>query len=301
MREAPPGVLGRVKQHVEHHRRAAECGHAVGRDGVKDRRRLDPPQTHMGGGDGYHRPGKRPTIAMKHRQGPQIDAVAPQFGGHDVGQRVQIGAAMMVDDTFGIARGPRGVIERDRVPFVTRTQADEVGVAGRDEGLILDLAARRAGKRGIVDADDRRRAVHTRDGVRDHRAELTIGDQNFAFAMRENIADGGGIETGVDRVKDRAGHRHAKMALKHLGNIGQNRRDRVAASDPPRRKRRGQTAAARAEASVIEANRAINDRDSGRINRRRAFQKTERRQGGKVGRALFQPHIIESGGFGLAM
>ena len=41
----------------------------------------------------------------------------------DVADRVQVGAAVVVDDALGIAGRARGVVERDRLPFVGRVAA----------------------------------------------------------------------------------------------------------------------------------------------------------------------------------
>ena len=43
--------------------------------------------------------------------------------------RHQVGAAMMIDDALGVAGGARGVVERDRVPFVVRHQPGEFRIA----------------------------------------------------------------------------------------------------------------------------------------------------------------------------
>ena len=130
----------RIEQHVHHDRRAAEMGDAVARDRVVDRCRLDPAQADMGTGERGDGPRKAPAVAVKHRQGPQIDRVLPHAPDQDVAERVQVGAAMVIDDAFRVAGGARGVVERDRVPI--RRPASLPGIQGhrREKGLVIQLA-----------------------------------------------------------------------------------------------------------------------------------------------------------------
>ena len=130
----------RVGQHVEHNGRAAEMGHPVLGDCPVDRPRLDPPETDMGAGQRGDRPRKAPAVAVEHRQGPEIDRMRRNRLRHLVAERVQIGAAMMVDDALGVAGRARGVVEGDRVPLVVRGFRGEFRVAGRDEVLVLNVA-----------------------------------------------------------------------------------------------------------------------------------------------------------------
>jgi hypothetical protein len=75
---------------------------------------------------------------MKHRQGPEIDRVFAHGAGHDIADREQMRTAMMIDDTFGIAGGARGIVERDGVPLIIGHFPGVGGIALRDEFLILD-------------------------------------------------------------------------------------------------------------------------------------------------------------------
>src|SRR3954447_16896886 len=79
-------------------------------------------------GDG---PGKAPAVAMKHRQGPEIDGMLPQVAGKDITDRVEIGATMMGNDALRIAGGPRRIAQRNGVPFVLRRPWGKVGVTLR--------------------------------------------------------------------------------------------------------------------------------------------------------------------------
>ena len=52
----------------------------------------------------------------------------------------QIGAAMVIDDAFRVAGRARGVVERDCVPLVLRSDFRERWIADREKRLVLDLA-----------------------------------------------------------------------------------------------------------------------------------------------------------------
>src|SRR4029077_5659617 len=99
----------RVQQQISDDRRAAEMGNALALDRREDRAGLDAPETHMSAGERGDGPRKEPAIAMEHRQGPEIDRVPRQAPHHEIADRVEISAAVMIDDAFGIAGGARGV------------------------------------------------------------------------------------------------------------------------------------------------------------------------------------------------
>src|SRR3979411_1625915 len=96
----------------------------------------------------------------------------------DVGKRVEIGAAMVIDDTLGVARGAGRVVERDRVPFIRRVHPFEFRVAAGDELLVVAFAeffATRA--ESIDDADDPYLVFGTDECTFDDRRKLGGGDQ----------------------------------------------------------------------------------------------------------------------------
>ncbi len=151
----------------------------------------------------------------------------------------------MVDDALRVAGGARGVVERDRVPFVLRRELGEIGVALGEEGLVVERAEPlAAGSLRVGDVDDQRLFVEERQGAIDRRRKFGVGDQHLGFAVAQDEGDRLGIEADVERVQHRTGHRHPEMRLKAFRHIGRHQRHRVAASDPVRRERRGEAAAA---------------------------------------------------------
>ncbi len=234
-----------VEQRVHHNRRAAQMRDAEPLDRVVDRPGLDPAQTDMGPGERGHGPRKAPAVAMEHRQRPQIDRVLRHAPHQDVAERVQIGAAMVVDDALRVAGGARGVVERNRVPFVRRGQLGESGVAGGEEGLVIERAeALAAGPSGS--------AMSMTSGFSSSRARARpITGENSVSVIRILASPCLRMKAIVSasrrmlmRVEHGAGHRHAEMRLEGFRHIGRHQRHRVAAPDPARRQRRGQAAAA---------------------------------------------------------
>ena len=110
--------VGRVDQHRQHHRRAAHVRHAVARDGREDERRIDAAQADMRAADRRDRPRVGPAAAVEHRQRPEIDGCRREPESQRVAERVEVGAAMVIDDALGIAGGARGVEQADGLPFV---------------------------------------------------------------------------------------------------------------------------------------------------------------------------------------
>ena len=93
----------RVEQRGHHDRRATKMRHLVIGDRIVHRPRAHLAQAHMGAGNDRYAPGKAPAVAMKHGQRPEIDAVLAHAAGEDVADGKEIGAAVVIDDAFGIA------------------------------------------------------------------------------------------------------------------------------------------------------------------------------------------------------
>ena len=66
--------------------------------------------------------------------------MVPHSPDEDVAERVQIGAAMVIDHALGVAGRAGGVIESDRLPFVMRRCLRELRIPGCKKSLVVDLA-----------------------------------------------------------------------------------------------------------------------------------------------------------------
>ena len=282
--------VGRVDQRVVDDRRAAHVGDAVLRDQLEDLCRIDLAQADIDAGGGRDGPGKAPAVAVEHRQRPEIDRMLAEIARQDVADGVEIGAAVMGDDALGIARGARGVAQRDRVPFVVGQPCDEAGIALRDRRLVFDLAdALAAGKGGIVDVDHERFwSVHQRQRFRDHAGKFRIDQDDLRAAMVELEGDRGRIEPDVERVQHRARHRHREMHFVHRGDVRQHRRDRVAVADAAAGETGRKAPAALVGLRPGEAAAFIDRADMVGINGGAAGEETQRRQRHVVRRRLVQ-------------
>src|SRR6478736_10497342 len=99
-------------------------GYAMLCDQFKDFRRIDLAQADIDAGGGCDGPRETPAVAVKHRQGPEIDRMLAEIAGQDVADGVEVRAAVMRYHALGIARGTRSVAQRDGVPLVRRQPLD---------------------------------------------------------------------------------------------------------------------------------------------------------------------------------
>ena len=228
-------------------------------DQRKNRRRLDLAQADLRRTGGDARPGIGPAAAMKHRQGPEIHALAREPEGDGVAERLEIGAAMAVDRTLRIAGGARGVEQAERLPLVRRARPGIVRVALREQGLVGNRVGDAAG--ADLHDEDRPGPVGERPGGQ--RAVLGLDDQHPGAAMVQGERDRRRIEAGVQRVQHGAEHRHGEMRLDHLRHVRREDRHRVEPPDPPRSQPRGEAAAAAIQVGVGQAPRSVDDRNSG--------------------------------------
>ena len=86
--------------------------------------------------------------------------MAADVGGEDIAGGEQVGAAVVVNDALGIAGRARGVIERNRIPFVAGRRAFVGLVALGDERLVIEAPQPLAGAVvfRIVVVDDQQRS-----------------------------------------------------------------------------------------------------------------------------------------------
>jgi len=116
----------------------------------------------------------------------------------DVTDRVQIGAAVMGHDALGVARGARGVAQRNRVPFIVGHFCHEARIALRQRRLIFDFADPFSASEGsVIDVDhERLRPRHQPERLADHAGKLRIDQNDPSAAMVELEGDREGVEGG---------------------------------------------------------------------------------------------------------
>ena len=192
---------------------------------------------------------------MEHRQRPEIDRVAADVGGEDVAGREQIGAAVVINDALGIAGGARGVVERNRVPFVARRRTLISLVALGDQRLVVEASQPLAGAVvfGVVVVDDQRPGLGPLQRRADDGGEFTVDDERLGLAVIEHEGDRRRVEASVERVEHGAAHRHAIVTFEHRGRVGEHDRDRVAAHEASLGERGGELLRSRVELAIIAA------------------------------------------------
>ena len=235
--------------------------HSLADDRLVDRGGLHLARADAGPADRRQRPREAPPVAVEHRQGPQVDGMMREVPADDVRERVEVRAAVVVDDALRVPGGARGVVEGDGAPFVVGTGPFEPRVPLFEERLVLDLAdALPARCAGIIDVDDQWRALHPGERVRDHRRELAVGEQRLRLAVLQDERDGRRVEPDVDGVEHRAEHRYAEAGLVDRRNVRHEHRHAVPNPDTAPRERRGEAAAARVSLYPGEATLAVDDR-----------------------------------------
>ncbi len=283
-------VLAGVQDHLHDDGRAAQVAYPVLGQGRVDRPRLDLAQAHVGPGQCRNGPGEAPAVAVEHGQGPEVDRMRLHAPGQDVAERVQVGAAVVVDHALGVARGARGVVERDRLPLVGRWRPGVVRVALGQEGLVVDLAealaAALGGGQRVVDIDDQDLAPQVGERRLDAGGEGGVGNERLGLAVCQDEADGRGVQADVERVEHGARHGHPVVRLEHGRRVRCHDRDAVANADAPRTQRRGEAPAAGVGLGPALAMVAVDERRMLREDLRRAGHEAEWAQRGIVGRGL---------------
>ena len=217
--------------------------------------------------------------------------------GHDVADRIQIGAPVMVDHALGVAGRARGVVERNRVPLVGGRLPCIFRITLCDEALVLRLtdALARARIFRVVDVDHERSLLEGGERARDGAGKLAVGDQDFGPAMLEHEGDRLRVESRVQRVEDRARHRNAEVALEHFRGIREHRRHGIADAYPPARERGGEPPAARIGLGPRAAARPVDDRGAVWIDVSGALDESQRREGRVVRRVLAEIELVRMG------
>ena len=214
----------------------------------------------------------------------------PHAPDQDVADSVQVRASMMIDDALGVAGGARGVVERDRLPFVHRQHRRQAEIGAVEQRLVGGLAQELVRTR-MLRIDD----VDHPDGPR-HLGQASLITGAYSVSVNSRSASPcsrmkaieAGIEAVVQGIEHGAGERHAVMRLEHGRRVGRHHRHRAAGPDTQALQRRRKAAAALVELRIAVADGAVHDGDALGIDAGRALEKGERRQGRVVRRIPVQ-------------
>ena len=109
----------RVTDHHEQHiRRGTHMGNIFTLNQLENFFGTTVAHTDMGRPDGGDRPGKTPAVAMKHRQGPQINGVRLKRRFDDLSHGMQIDGAVAVHRSLRSACGTGSIVDRDHGIFI---------------------------------------------------------------------------------------------------------------------------------------------------------------------------------------
>jgi hypothetical protein len=172
-------------------------------------------------------PGRAPAVAVEHRQRPQVHRARLCSEWMTSPQRVEVGAAVGVDDALGLPGRARGVVDRDRGQLVghrpwqwlVRAAVEEVGRRSVPSRRCLGPSATVTISRTVVSPS----ATGSSAGRRS--ASTT---SSFAPGVVADISDLVRREAGVDRDQHGAGEGHGEVRHEQLGAVSGTgrRRDR---------------------------------------------------------------------------
>ena len=268
--------------------------HPVLAHGLQNRCRVDLAQTHMGAAEHGHGPRKTPTIAMKHRQGPQVARKVRHGPCGGIAHRIQVSPPVVGDHALGVARGARCVRHRDRVPLVNRAwQLRQRWVGGQPIFVVQAAhALASASELAVTHIDHGDLAtVHLVQGLQgqaDGGRKLGVGDQHRCLAMVHLPGDQIGIESGVQSIEHRVECGYSVMQLDHFGGVVQHHTDRGPPPDTQTLQSRGQPGRAFAHLGPGIAALSVDDGGQIAIHLGTALNKTHRRQGHMVGVVFVQ-------------
>ena len=218
-----------------HGRRAVVVRHALLAEQPPDRLRIDRAQADVRARRRGHRPREAPAVAVEHRQRPQVDRVVAELGLDHLAERVQVRAAVRVDDALRAAGRARGVVDRDRLLLVAQQRRHARRVARGDQRLVLVTQPH------DLDAGGR---------LGRQRLELGVDEQHARSGVLEDVADLRGAQPHVDRHEHAAGRRHRVVELEQLGHVRAQRGHAIVALQPARAQRRGEPVHALAQLGV---------------------------------------------------
>ncbi|GER47036.1 amp-dependent synthetase and ligase [Striga asiatica] len=168
---------------VEDDGRTTHVGDFVEGDGVVDFVGTDGADADVGAAACRHAPREGPTVAVEHGEGPQVDRLRSHPPTEDQAQSAEVGAAVAINSALGLGRrGPRRVVEGDRVPLVRHhILGGTRRVAAEDEVLVLEGAEAGACRGGNI-VDDchewRDRAGREEaESVSSHRDVLVVDEE----------------------------------------------------------------------------------------------------------------------------
>lgn len=203
--------------------------------------------------------------------------------GHLIAQGIEVGAAVVINHALWITGGAGGVVEGNSLPLVLGPLPGELRVALSEERFVVQRADGTAfAVLRIVHIHHQRRIGKPAQGLTDHRVELTVGDQHLGLAVLQHEGNGLRIQTHIQSIEDRAGHRHTEVRFEHRRDVGQHDRHRIALAYAPPAERTGQASAALIGLLPVAPHSAVDHRWILTVDRGRTLDEAQWREGNMV-------------------
>ncbi len=186
---------GAIRQRGQYGRGAAEIGHPLATNQLPGMAGIKSAQTHLGAARRDHRPGIAPAVAMKQRQGPEVDRAGIQTGGNDLAERVQVGASVVIGHALWSSGGAAGVVNRNRAVLAllgVKRPGKRIRLSADQKRLVGLVAGAGLGGRIVASGCGAQpyrgqRMVKAVKRPRDQRRELIAGQQKRGARVVEDI------------------------------------------------------------------------------------------------------------------
>ena len=215
--------------------------------------------------------------------------MVPQLCLDHLAERVEVRAAVGVDDALRAPGGAGGVVDRDRLLLVGQPRRHPGRVAAGDELLV------RIGGAAIVHADD----LEASRGIDDQRFELGGDEQHPHPGVLEDVADLVGAQADIDRHEDAARRRHRVMQLEQGRHVRAQGPDAVVTLDPPAPQRGGRAVHPLAQLGIRPAALTVDDGDALGMHGGAAVQERDGIELGTAHRSARRPRRLRDGAVAL--
>ena len=111
--------------------------------------------------------------------------------GKDIVNGQQMGSAAVVDNPFGMAGCPGGVVQADCLPLILRKAPGKILISISNKVFVADFPNQFSSLcKRIVNVYNQRGGFEAVQSVLDHRRKFPVGDQHFRFAMIQDVGQG---------------------------------------------------------------------------------------------------------------
>jgi hypothetical protein len=238
-------------------------------------------QAHVAAADRGHSPSRAPSVAVEHRERPEVNRVGPVLGVDHLAQAVQVGAPVRVHHALGLPGGPGRVVDRDRGELVLYRPVERRVRSALEQVLVAGAIGRVRNVRlggGVGDGDDLTDRFELVEHRGDGRAQLRIHHQQLGPGVLADVAHLLTRQARVDGHEHRSRQRDCEVRDQQLGDVRAQVRHAIAGLDPRRLERPREADGFAGELAIGDAAITVDDRHLVGVHLGRAFQEAQRRQ-----------------------